>query len=70
MKKHKNSDGVNQYTKRVIAEFIDKKGHPLRSLWFRKKGTGASTQIIDDVMYCPKCDLFYKITFDTVRVEL
>ncbi len=65
-----NKDGRNQRNRTMVAEFYDKKGHTLQSVWFRKNGASNSLKMVNDVKYCPKCELFFKITFDKLKVVI
>jgi len=65
-----NKSGINQYSQTIVADYYDKKGHPLRPVWFRKpKGHSGSIRI-PDVMYCPKCNLFFRLGVEPIKVKI
>jgi len=65
-----NSKGINQHKRSVVAEYFDKKGHPLQSVWFRKHGNENSLKMIKEVLFCPKCNIFFRITVDKIEVVI
>lgn len=60
----------NQYRRTVVAEYQDVKGHPLQSTWFRKRGNHETLKMINDVLYCPKCKLFFRVSVGKVKVVI
>ena len=65
-----NKTGINKWSKKVIADYYDKKGHPLRPLAYRLTKASGGLIRIPDVMYCPKCNLFYRLTVKEVKVVI
>lgn len=60
----------NQYRRTLIAEYFDKKGHPLQAVWFRKRGESNGLKMINDVFYCPKCELFFRVSVGNIKVVI
>ena len=60
----------NQYRRTLIAEYFDKKGHPLQSVWFRKHGQSNGLKMINEILYCPKCKLFFKVSVGKKKVVI
>ena len=60
----------NQYSKKIPVELFDKKGHRLRTVGYRPTIQGSSLRILNDVMYCPICKIFFKARLNKVKVVI
>lgn len=49
------------------SEFLHEKGHKLRPVLYNSNFGNTGDFIIENVLYCPKCNLFFKVQTKQLR---